>query len=89
MDTRLPAILTDRATPRLDFVGVNVFAIHLYALAYTNRHVEYIIIAAESFSANERRIRNSQTKFRNSVFYSRPTMDVVTVASCYSITVVS
>ena len=33
MATRLRAILTDRATPRLDFVGVNAFTIHLYALA--------------------------------------------------------
>ena len=31
--TRDCAILTDRATPRLDFVGVNAFTIHLYALA--------------------------------------------------------
>ena len=72
MDTPLRAILTDRATPRLDFVGVNAFTIHLYALVYTNRRVEYIIIPAESFSSNERRIRNSEAEFRNSAFYSRP-----------------
>ena len=29
----LRAILTDHATPRLYFVGVNAFTIHLYTLA--------------------------------------------------------
>ena len=72
MATRLHAILTDRATPRLDFVCINAFTINLYALAYTNRRAEYIIIAAISFSSNERRIRNSEAEFRNSAFYSRP-----------------
>ena len=63
MDTRLCTILTDRDTPRLDFVGINAFTFHLYALAYTNCRVEYIIIAAESFSSNERRIWNSEAEF--------------------------
>ena len=43
----------DRATPRLYFIGVNAFTIHLYALAYTNHHLEYIIIAAKSFSSKK------------------------------------
>ena len=33
MATLLRALLSDRATPRLDLVGVNAFIIHLYALA--------------------------------------------------------
>ena len=65
-----PALLTDRATPRLDFVGDNVFTIHLYALASTNHRLEYIIIATKSFSSNKKHIRNSELKFRNSAFYS-------------------
>ena len=32
MAAQLWAILTDRATTKLDFVGVNVFTIHLYAV---------------------------------------------------------
>ena len=35
MAMRLCAILTDHATPMLDFVGDNVFTIHLYALSST------------------------------------------------------
>ena len=73
MVTRLRAILTDCVTPRLDFVGDNVFTIHLYALVSTNHRLEYIIIATKSFSSNKKHIRNSELKFRNSAFYSRPT----------------
>ena len=49
MATWLCAIPTDRATPRLYFVGVHRFTIHLYTLAQTNCCLEYIIIAAKSF----------------------------------------
>ena len=61
---RETTILTDRATPRLYFVGGNAFTIHLYALAKTNRRLEYIIIAAQSFWSNTKRIRNSEAEFR-------------------------
>ena len=60
MATRLRAILTDRATPRLDFVGNNGFKIHLYALAFTNHRLEYIIIATKPFLSNKKRIWNSE-----------------------------
>ena len=31
-DLRTSLYVTERATPRLDFVGLNAFAVHLYAL---------------------------------------------------------
>ena len=62
---------------RLYFIGVNAFTIHLYALAWANRHLEYFIIAAKSFSSNKKHIRNSEAEFRNSVFYSRPSKTII------------
>ena len=47
MAMQLCAILTDHATPMLDFVGDNVFTIHLYALSLTTLLLQKIFLVKQ------------------------------------------